>query len=71
MKICRYEQVMCGHPGCEEMLLRKDLQSHMDSNCEWGTMECTFCSESVVKNSFTVSCNSVKKSLIYFVQEFD
>ncbi|KAK3749150.1 hypothetical protein QZH41_009824 [Actinostola sp. cb2023] len=44
---CEFQKVKCMRPGCDVMLLRQELPNHLETECQYRTTPCTYCSKEV------------------------
>ena len=59
-RMCQFEKVACSNKGCEEEVLRRDLDGHQNEQCRYRIVTCEFCEsykstyDDVVKNHYSV-----------------
>ena len=65
-KICDFQEIICPNNGCNQKLVKKNLENHVLDECQYSLVKCHYCEYQFNKNEITQhenTCALVNKSL--------
>ena len=65
-KNCDFQEIICPNNGCNQKVIKKNLENHVLNECQFALVKCHFCDYQFSKNEISnheKSCSIVNKSL--------
>lgn len=65
-KNCEFQEIICPNNGCNQKLIKKNLENHVLNECQYALVKCQFCDYQFNKNDIInheKSCSIVNNSL--------
>jgi DNA repair ATPase RecN len=59
-KECPFKQIQCPNENCHKILLRKDLDNHINNECEYLLIKCKYCNYEFIKKEIEHHENTCK-----------
>jgi hypothetical protein len=51
--VCEIVAIKCLNVGCEKLVQRRSMKSHVNKSCEYRTVQCEFCNDKMIEKTLT------------------